>query len=288
MKKFFAVLALCVLALALSALCVGAAEQAAKFEIVTLLDLEAQETTAVLANAEGKLLNDVDPEFVAKYFPDGKITGTIMAFLARIGGNEILFDAGLPDGHVAAELAKNNIKPEELKIILMTHLHPDHFGGLVMPDGTASFPNAQLYVSKIERDYWVNEVKDKDVIYALEQYKGRVHVFDINENAADFDKFNEVMPGVKAINTSGHTPGHVSYMLEQSGEKLLIIGDLMHFPTIQLPNPEVAVVFDVDPAKAIQTRKKVFDYVSENNIKIAGMHLPLPGFLKIKKAYGER
>ncbi len=99
-----------------------------------------------------------------------------------------------------------------------------------------------------------------------------------------FEPGDEVMPGVKAMDTSGHTPGHVSFMLEDDGQKTLILGDLIHFPSIQLPNPDVAVVFDVDPAKAVQTRRRVFDYVSENNIPVAGMHVPFPGMLKLKKS----
>lgn len=186
-----------------------------------------------------------------------------------------LFDAGLPDGHVAAELAKNGIAPEELKLILMTHLHPDHFGGLVTPEGRAQFPNAELYVSRTERNFWVEQVKDKDVIHALAQYEGRVHLFEPED---------EVMPCVKAVDTSGHTPGHVSFMIENDGDKLLILGDLIHFPAIQLPIPEVAVVFDVDPAKAVETRRRIFDFVSGNNIQVAGMHVPFPGTMKLRKA----
>ena len=166
-------------------------------------------------------------------------------------------DKYFPDGHVAEEARKNGLAPEDVKIILMTHLHPDHFGGLVTTEGKAQFPNADIYVSRVERTYWVDEV----------------------------------MPGVKAMDTSGHTPGHVSFMLEQDGENMMILGDLIHFPAIQLPIPEVAVVFDVDPAKAIQTRKRVFDFVSENNISVAGMHIPFPGIMSIKKAaegYEER
>ena len=91
------------------------------------------------------------------------------------------------------------------------------------------------------------------------------------------------MPGITTMDTSGHTPGHVSYMLEKDGEKLLILGDLIHFPSIQLPNPDVAVVYDVDPVKAVETRKRVFDFVSANNIPVAGMHVPFPGKLEIQK-----
>ncbi len=269
MKKFFVAVTLCAL-MASGAFAKG-------FEAITLLDMQSDADVSMLVNSEGKPLSDADKERVAKYFTDGKIYGPILAFLVRIGGNEILFDTGLPDGHVAAELKKQGLAPEDVKIILLTHLHPDHFGGLLTPDGEATFPNAEIYVSRVERAYWVDEAKDKDVINALDKYNGRVHVFDFDD---------EVMPGVKAMETSGHTPGHVSFMLEQDGEKLLILGDLIHLPAIQLPIPEMAVIYDVDPKKAIETRKRIFDYVSENNIPVAGMHVPFPGTMKIKKVDG--
>ena len=113
------------------------------------------------------------------------------------------------------------------------------------------------------------------MIRALDQYAGRVHVFEFGD---------KVMPGVKALDTSGHTPGHTSFMLKSGKDKLLVIGDLIHFSRIQLPLPDVAVRYDVDPAKAVQARKRIFDYACEKNIPMAGMHVPFPGMLKLKKA----
>ena len=161
-----------------------------------------------------------------------------------------------------------------MKTILLTHPHRDHYGGLVDASGKAAFPNAAVYVSRAERAYWVDEKKDVNVIHALAQYAGRVH---------EFEPGDKVMPGVKALDTSGHTPGHVSFLLKNGRETLLILGDLIHFPRIQLPLPEVAVRYDVDPDKAVQARKRIFDYACENKIPVAGMHIPFPGTLKLKK-----
>ena len=144
-------------------------------------------------------------------------------------------------------------------------------------DGTAAFPNAHVYVSKAERTYWVDEVKNANVISALELYAGRVHEFEFGD---------EVMPGVTALDSSGHTPGHVSFMVEDEEEKLLVIGDLVHFVRIQLPVPEVCVTYDVDPVKAAAARKRIFDLACENGIPVAGMHIPFPGTLRLKKSGG--
>ena len=233
-------------------------------ETISLVDVQGQ--------AEASLLVGASDAQKAEYFPNGKMPSQILAFFVRTGEGEILFDTGLRDGHIVSELAKNGVKAEDVKTILLTHLHPDHFGGLVDSEGKAAFPNAQVYVGKVERAYWVDEVKNQNVIDALKLYP--VHLFDFGD---------EVVPGVKAIDTVGHTPGHVSFLVEDSGEKLLVLGDIMHFPEIQLPAPEVAVRYDVDPVKAVQSRKFILDYASMKNIPIAGMHVTVPGVWNIRK-----
>ena len=259
MKKFLAVLLL--------SLVVSFSAWAGGIETTTLFDRKSNPDTSILVGA--------DAEQKAKYFPDGKMSGNVLAFLVKIKGREILFDAGLPDGHIAEELKKNGLVAGDVKTILLTHLHRDHYGGLVDADGKAAFPNAEVYVSRAERAYWVDEKKDPNVIRALAQYAGRVQVFEPGD---------KVMPGVKALDTSGHTPGHVSFLLKSGKDKLLVIGDLIHFSRIQLPLPEVAVKYDVDPAKAVQARKRIFDYACEKRIPMAGMHVPFPGMLNLKKA----
>ena len=259
MKKILSVLLLCLL--------VSSSAWAGKIETITLFDRQTAPDTSVLTGA--------DEEQKARYFPEGKLNGNVLAFLVKMKGRAIVFDTGLPDGRIVAELKKNGLASADVKIILMTHLHRDHYGGLVNAEGKAAFPDADVYVSRAERAYWVDEKKDPNVIHALEQYAGRVHVFDFGD---------KVLPGVKALDTSGHTPGHTSFMLKSGKEKLLIIGDIIHFPRIQLPLPEVAVRYDVDPAKAIQARKRIFDYAVENRIPMAGMHVPFPGVLRLKKA----
>ena len=238
---------------------------ASSIETISLVDVQGNGDTALLVGATD--------EQKAQYFPDGKMPSQILAFFVKFGGNEILFDTGLRDGHVVAELARNGVKAEDVKTILITHLHPDHFGGLVDAEGKASFPNANVYVGKVERAYWVDEVRNENVINALKLYP--VHLFDFGD---------EVVAGVKAIDTTGHTPGHVSFLVENDGDKLLVLGDIMHFPEIQLPLPDVAVRYDTDPVKAVQSRKFILDYASMKNIPIAGMHVTVPGVWGIRKS----
>ena len=234
-------------------------------ETVTLVDVQGESETSLLLNASDALKEE--------FYPSGKMPSQILAFFVRFGDSEILFDAGLQDEAILSKLAEKGVATERVKTILITHLHPDHFGGLVDSSGKVSFPNAEVYVSKPEYDYWVKELRNQSVISALNHYTVKTFAFG-----------DEVVPGVRAIETTGHTPGHVSYLVEADGEKLIIAGDVMHFQGIQLKNPEVAVRYDVDQVKAVQSRKFLFDYAASKNIPIAGMHIVPPGIIQVKKS----
>ena len=234
---------------------------AAGISAVSLLDVQGENDSALLIGATD--------EQKAQYLTDGKVKSQILAFWV----NGVLYDAGLRDGHIVSELAKNGVKASDVSTILITHLHPDHFGGLVDAEGKAAFPKAEVYVGKVERDYWVDELKNENVIQALGLYPVRTFGFG-----------DEVIPGVKAMETSGHTPGHVSYLIEADGEKFIVAGDIMHFPEIQLPVPDVAVRYDVDPEGAVRSRKFLLDYAAWRGIPIAGMHITPPGIIRVKKS----
>lgn len=234
-------------------------------EALTLIDIQGEAETGLLVNASDSLKSE--------YYPNGKMPSQILAFLVRLGSNDILFDAGLRDEAIITRLAEKGIPPESIRTILITHLHPDHFGGLVDSEGKPSFPNAEVFVSKPEYDYWVSELKNASVISALRLYTVRQFAFG-----------DEVIPGVRAIDTSGHTPGHASYLVEADGEKFIVAGDIMHFPEIQLPHPEVSVKYDVDPEKAEQSRKFLLDYAAKYSIPLAGMHITPPGIIRVTKS----
>ena len=256
-----------IFALALIFVCVLAScAFASSIEIISLLERQGKNNTALLIGA-----SDEQKE---KFIPNGELNSQILAFYVKTKGREILFDTGLRNGNISKRLAENGRLPSDVKIILLTHLHPDHFGGLVDSEGQAAFPNAEIYVSRIERDYWVNEIKNENVIEALNLYKDKIHLFEFDD---------EIFDGIKALDASGHTPGHTVFDIKAGGEELLIVGDIMHFIEIQLPVPDISVKYDVDPDKARESRKKILDYASENKIQIAGMHIQNTGIIKVKK-----
>lgn len=254
MYKVFIVALLFVLIFAFAA-------SASQVEIIELVDRRGENDTSLLVGAT--------EEQIKEYLPERILQSQILAFLVKFQGNSILFDAGLKDGHIVKELAKNNINPEDIKIIFITHLHPDHFGGLVNLSGNAEFVNAKIYIARPEYDYWVNELKNENVINALNLYRDKIILFEWDENIFD---------GVKALEAAGHTPGHTVF--DVAGE-ILIAGDFMHFSQIQIPLPDVSVRYDLDPLKAAESRKKVLQYAAAKDMPIAGMHF---GIWRVKNS----
>ena len=203
------------------------------------------------------------PEDVKKdvNMPDG-MPSSISAYLIKTNGKTILFDAGLGpsrNGQLLNELSKINVTPEQIDYVYITHFHGDHIGGMLNADGEKVFTNAEVYVSRLEKESDLG--KGEQAVKMFEKYGDKIHVFNFG------DKLPE---DVLAIDAVGHTPGHTAF---QKGN-LLIIGDLMHALALQLKYPEYCPKFDGDKEKAIASRKRILEYAKTNGLTISGMHLP--------------
>ena len=203
------------------------------------------------------------PEDVKKdvNMPDG-MPSSISAYLIKTNGKTILFDAGLGpsrNGQLLNELSKINVTPEQIDYVYITHFHGDHIGGMLNADGEKVFTNAEVYVSRLEKESDLG--KGEQAVKMFEKYGDKIHVFNFG------DKLPE---DVLAIDAVGHTPGHTAF---QKGN-LLIVGDLMHAMALQLPHPEYCANFDGDKEKAVASRKRILEYAKTNGLTISGMHLP--------------
>jgi len=219
------------------------------------------------------------PEMIQKSMPEGSYPNAFNAFLIRISGKIILVDTGM--GRELFENLKSlGIAPEQVDAVLLTHMHGDHFGGM-LKDDKAAFPKAELYMSKVEHDYSMNgDARNASARKVIEVYQSRLQLFQPLEIDA---KPLSLFPGIQAIAAYGHTPGHTLFMVESGGEKLLIWGDLVHAMAIQMPFPQVAMTYDTDNDTAIAARKKVLEYVEKNKIIVAGMHTAFPAMGKLTK-----
>lgn len=198
------------------------------------------------------------------------VPASVSTFLVEKDGKRILFDAGMgaPDSKLPEGLKALNINPSEIDYLYITHFHGDHIGGM-MKDGVPVFSNAQVYVSKVEYDAWMKMPADKksQVENTMKAYKDRLHLF----------AFGDTLPcDVIAMEAAGHTPGHTVF---RTGN-LLVIGDLMHGAALQLKYPEICATYDMDKSGAVKSRKHYVQYARENGLVMAGMHLPVPAFMK--------
>lgn len=245
---------------------------------IPLGDMEILGIVDARGQGDASLIPGLDrlPEF-AGLFQRGAVPGIFKTYLFKTGDHLVLVDAGWGSeqqmkGDTLAILKREGIAPEAITDVLITHLDWDHIGGLTQ-DGKAVFPNATLWISQPEYAAWIDGALKGRPDFAIarakklaEIYKGKIRRFNFGE---------ELLPGVKAIDASGHTPGHTAYEIASGKDRMLIVGDLMHLSQVQLPHPEMSSKYDLDPQRAAQSREKILgDAVQEKEI-VAGMHFPM-------------
>ena len=245
------------------------------FEMTLFSEGQQQGRINILVGASQEILN--------KTAPEGTFPNAVNTFLVKTKDKNILIDAGF-GRNLFKFMESREVLPESIDAVLLTHMHGDHTGGLVK-DEKPMFPNAKLYISKPEYDYWMssntgNSQQQKKII---EIYRDKLEIFNPGELN---NKVGELFPGIRAILAPGHTPGHTAYLINSNKSQVLVWGDITHANQVQMPYPDVAVTYDVDPVKAVETRKKILQYVSKNKISVAGMHIAFPGIGKIS-ALGE-
>ena len=231
---------------------------------------------------------------LAAHFLSSPVPTSVNGFLVNTGKELVLVDTGAGKffGPTLDKLVPNlkaaGYDPAQVDDILITHMHPDHVGGLVA-DGQRVFPNATVHAAKADADYWLNEGKMqaapkdqqgffKDAMAALTPYI----------KAGKFKTFTgktRLMPGIEAIPAPGHTPGHTVYRVRSEGHTLLLWGDIVHVASVQFPDPSIAIKYDTNPKQAVKTRKKVFKEAARSAELIGGAHLAFPGLGHLRKAY---
>jgi len=204
-------------------------------------------------------------------------------FLVNTGKQLILVDAGAGTwwggaalGRLVGSLRSAGYTPEEVDLVLVTHLHSDHVGGLTTQDGNRVFPNADVYVAKAESDFWLSpEIAakaPKDAQPFFQSAQAIAAPYIKADKWHTFSSSEPVVDGMQIVPLPGHTPGHTGYEFSSKGQKILFWGDTIHAQRVQLQHPEVTVVFDVDPATAAATRNQLLPKLSGGGVLIASPH----------------
>jgi glyoxylase-like metal-dependent hydrolase (beta-lactamase superfamily II) len=215
-------------------------------------------------------------------------------FLVNTGKQLILVDAGAGTwwgggamGRLAGSLRSADYTPEEVDIVLVTHLHSDHVGGLTAQDGKRVFPNADVYVAKAESDFWLSpEIAAKAPKDAQPFFQSAQAIAAPYIKAGKWRTFSgseTIVDGMQLVPLPGHTPGHTGYEFSSKGQKILFWGDIVHVLRVQLQHPEVTVVFDIDPTAAAATRNQLLPNLAREDVLIAGPHMLFPSLGRLHK-----
>jgi glyoxylase-like metal-dependent hydrolase (beta-lactamase superfamily II) len=237
-----------------------------------------------------KLLMNTTPvrveQLLKRSFLSDPVEFSVNAFLVNTGTRLVLIDTGSGPlfgptlGNVVNNLKASGYQPEQVDEIYITHMHGDHVGGLMAGDKRA-FPNAIVRADQRDADYWLSQANlDAAPADAKDSFKAAMVSVNPYVAAGKFKPFNgsgELVPGIKAVSTYGHTKGHTMYMVESKGQTMAVIGDLMHVAAVQFPEPSVTIEFDTDQKMAAAQRKKVFADGARQAFWLAAAHLSFPG-----------
>jgi glyoxylase-like metal-dependent hydrolase (beta-lactamase superfamily II) len=230
--------------------------------------------------------------YEALHMPAGQLTISFSPLVVKSGGKTIAIDTGNGLGANAASkgavgntrhsMTAAGIDAKAVDIVLISHFHGDHINGLKNADGSPAYPNAQILVPATEWAFWTDESNaSKTNASNKGNFANVKKVFD-GLKPTPFEAGKEVAPGITAMATPGHTPGHTSFVIASGGKSIAVQGDVTNHPGIFMPNPGWHAVFDNDAQLAEATRRKFFDMVSADKLPIIGYHFPFPsaGFVE--------
>lgn len=218
---------------------------------------------------------------------------SINAFLINTGERLLLVDTGagsLFGSHAGGRLVSNlraaGYEPSQIDDVLLTHLHADHSGGLVVA-GERVFPNAVIHVNKADRDFRFDSSEEARAQPArritFQQSRASLQPYVSAGKVVTFEGNAEIVPGITTIAAPGHTPGHTYVVVQSRNQKLLLWGDTVHTAEVQLPRPDVSIQYDDDPAAAAQQRAKLLDELVRQHTLVGAAHVSFPGLGYLRK-----
>lgn len=271
-----------------------------KFEVVVVKD--GARPSGVPGETFG---TNQPPEVVAallekNFLPKDQFVNSFSPVLVNTGSDIVLFDTGFGEsgrtqggGRLMEGLTAAGYKQEDVTIVVLTHMHGDHIGGL-MEGGKPAFPNARYIAGQVEYDFWTDPARVGTP--AENGQKGVLtNVKPLAEKIIFVGDTADVVSGITGMAAFGHSPGHMIYRLESDGRQLVLTADTANHFVLSLQKPDWEVRFDMDKAAAAASRKKVFDMLATDKLAFLGYHMPFPavgyvepldgGYRFVPKAY---
>src|SRR5215469_1576570 len=221
----------------------------------------------------------------AAHMPQGQVTIPFNPILINTGSKLVLIDTGYgpgaasPVGRLVPNMAAAGVDPKSIDIVVLSHLHPDHINGIKAADGSLVYPNAEIKAPAVDVGFWMSEenaTKAKDD--TTKNYFGncRKTLGNVVDKITRYDWGKEVAPGITALETPGHTPGHTSFAVSSGSATMLVQSDVTNIPELFALHPDWHSMYDYDPDKAVQTRRKFYDMAISEKSLIAGFHFSFP------------
>jgi glyoxylase-like metal-dependent hydrolase (beta-lactamase superfamily II) len=254
-------------------------------EVTTIYDgiWEKPHDAGFIANAS---IDDTKKALLAAKLTDAHVPITFTVTVVKIKGRYVMFDSGTggQSSPTAGLMMTQNMKaagidPAKISTIIVTHYHGDHIFGLMAKETNAQvFPNAEIIVPAAEHKYWSDPSVFTTLAAPRHGLAKRIQAtLPTWKNVKPVDDGKEVIAGVKAVSSYGHTPGHTSFLVSSGRKQLMVLGDVTNIPALFAKNPGWHAAFDQDAALAEANRRKMFDRVIADKMMVTGYHFGMPG-----------
>ena len=268
------------------------------FEVATIMDSKAMRSGLTPSFGGEAGAADVKALAAANRIDGDKYEHPFTPIVVNTGKELVLFDTGngalaaeneqlkgrVPPGNLVARMGQAGYKPEDVDVVVITHGHPDHIGGLTKR-GQPVFSKARYVFGAAEFDFW----KKGENIREARKFNRELYmkiVVPLADRATFIKPGDEVVPGIRAVDAFGHSPGLLAFTIESEGKKLLNWADTCNHYVVAIQRPDLHLDVDDDKGKAAATRKRILDMVATDKLFVAGYHMPFPGLGFVEKAGG--